>query len=108
MPRQNVVFIKRCKPPCSIPTLSSPRRIPFLRFENLRIKEEVVNVHRQDSLLVVLPWNDIFGNNDFLERIADLSERSDFLGTLDEPVVFSFDQLVQIKISANFHRKASP
>ena len=52
-----------------------------LFFKNLRIKKEVINVHSQNTILIVVQLNDIFGNNDFLERIINLSEWSDFLST---------------------------
>ena len=53
-----------------------------LFFKNLRIKEEVINVHSQNTILIVVRLNDVFGNNNFLERIINLSEWSDFLSTL--------------------------
>ena len=53
-----------------------------LFFKNLRIKEEVINVHSQNTILIVVWLNDVFGNNDFLERIVNLPEWSGFLRAL--------------------------
>ena len=53
-----------------------------LFFKNLRIKKEVINIHSQDAIVIIIGLHNIFCDNNFLERIINLSERSDFLRTL--------------------------
>lgn len=50
-----------------------------LFFENLRFKEEVINVHSQDTIVIIIGLYNIFRDNNLLERIINLSEWSDFL-----------------------------
>ena len=54
----------------------------FLFFKNMLIKKEIVNVHSQDAVVIVIGLHNIFCNNDLLERVVNLSERSDFLSSL--------------------------
>ena len=53
----------------------------LLFFKALRIKQEIVDIYSQDAIFIVVWLNDVFGNDDFLKRIINLSERSDFLST---------------------------
>ena len=53
----------------------------FLFFKNTLVKKEIVNVHSQDAVVIVIGLHNIFCNNDLLERVVNLSERSDFLSS---------------------------
>ena len=50
-----------------------------LFFKALWIEQEVVDVYGQDAIFIVVWLHNILGNDDFLKRIINLSERPDFL-----------------------------
>ena len=50
-----------------------------LFFKNLRIKEEVINVYSQDTIVIIIGLYNIFCDNNLFEGIINFSERSDFL-----------------------------
>lgn len=43
-----------------------------LFFKTRRIKQKIIDIYGQDAVFIVMRRNDIFGNNDFLERIVNL------------------------------------
>ena len=53
-----------------------------LFFKTRRIKQKIIDIYGQDAVFIVMRRNDIFGNNDFLERIVNLPEWSGFLRAL--------------------------
>ena len=53
-----------------------------LFFKTIRIEKEIVNIDCKNSIFIIIRLNDIFGNNDFLERVVNPSKRSDFLNAL--------------------------
>ena len=50
-----------------------------LFFKALWIEQKVIDVYGQDTIFIVVWLNNILSNDDFLKRIVNLSERSDFL-----------------------------
>ena len=53
--------------------------MPDLSFHILGIEQEIVNVHGENAGSVVPGFRRKGGDDDFLERVVDFSQRADFL-----------------------------
>lgn len=67
--RYSVLIIPRHKPFQTSGASPTIAYFPFLSFNTSRIKQELINVHCQNSILIVVCWNYIFYHHNFLERI---------------------------------------
>lgn len=56
--------------------------VTSLFFKAFRIKQKIIDVHGQDTIFIIMRRHDVLGNNDFLERIINLSEWSNLLRAL--------------------------
>ena len=71
-----------------------------LTLQAFRIQQEIINIDCQNTIFIIIWLHNIFCNDNFLKRVINLPERSDFL----RPLCFIRKRICRLNVTSFLHR----